>query len=86
MMIILCRFKFREAVEERAGEPFPADNRSPFIEWQCAHFVGTCRGALTTPQRRNQENGFKLRLNSVKLSDGLVTPIGACGLACGSLP
>jgi hypothetical protein len=24
----------REAVEERAGEPFRADDRSPFIEWQ----------------------------------------------------
>ena len=26
----------REAVEERAGEPFRAENRSPFIEWQVA--------------------------------------------------
>ena len=26
----------REAVEERAGEPFRAEDRSPFIEWQVA--------------------------------------------------
>ena len=31
-----------EAVEERAGEPFRAEDRSPFIEWQVA---GDERGA-----------------------------------------
>ena len=30
----------RETVEERAGEPFRSEDRSPFIEWQVAGHEG----------------------------------------------
>jgi len=47
--------KMREAVEERAGEPFLAEDRSPFIEWQVA---GDERVAAVPPRTAVDRGGL----------------------------
>jgi hypothetical protein len=46
----------REAVEERAGEPFRSEDRSPFIEWQVA---GHERGAALIALAEHLKEQFR---------------------------